>query len=259
MSLLSPYDLCVMSMKNPLIKLLLVEDEQAFAWVLADTLSTSGFDVRTACDGVEALKLVPAFRPDVIVTDIMMPRLDGFSLVRQLRKEGNHTPVLFLSARTGAEDVVKGFELGAGDYIRKPFAIKELIVRVRALLGRTADGGHAEAATGQRYTIGRFTFDATLHKLWWQADDGQRREISLPTRESGILAMLCRQMGEVVPNAAILGELWGNDDYFCTRSLNVHVTRLRKKLAADARITIDAFRGTGYRLLVNDARPEGPD
>ncbi len=229
------------------IKLLLVEDEQAFAWVLADTLSDNGFEVRNAYDGEEALQMLHSELPDVMVADIMMPKMDGFTLVRQLRKEGIRTPVLFLSARTDPEDVVKGFELGASDYIRKPFAIKELIVRIRALLGRLQET--QIKIQEEKFHIGNFLFDAMAHKLSIQTGESVQ-EISLPTRESEILALLCRRMGEVVPTASILQDLWGNDDYFCTRSLNVHITRLRKKLAADGRISIDAFRGMGYRLWV---------
>lgn len=229
------------------IKLLLVEDEEAFAWVLADTLSDNGFEVRNAYDGEMALQMLHSELPDVIVADIMMPRMDGFTLVRQLRKEGIRTPVLFLSARTDPEDVVKGFELGASDYIRKPFAIKELIVRVRSLLGRLQEN-RAKMAE-EKFHVGNFLFDAMVHKLSIQAEEGVQ-EIFLPTRESEILVLLCRRIGEVVPTASILQDLWGNDDYFCTRSLNVHITRLRKKLAADGRIVIDAFRGIGYRLWV---------
>ena len=229
------------------IKLLLVEDEQAFAWVLADTLSDNGFEVRNAYDGEEALQMLHSELPDVMVADIMMPKMDGFTLVRQLRKEGIRTPVLFLSARTDPEDVVKGFELGASDYIRKPFAIKELIVRVRSLLGRFQEK-RAKMAE-EKFHVGNFLFDAMAHKLLLPVGEGVQ-EILLPTRESEILALLCRRMGEVVPTASILQDLWGNDDYFCTRSLNVHITRLRKKLAADGRIVIDAFRGIGYRLWV---------
>lgn len=229
------------------IKLLLVEDEQAFAWVLADTLSDNGFEVRNAYDGEEALQMLHSELPDVMVADIMMPKMDGFTLVRQLRKEGIRTPVLFLSARTDPEDVVKGFELGASDYIRKPFAIKELIVRIRALLGRLQET--QAKAVDEKFRIGHFLFDAMAHKLSIQVG-GSVQEIPLPTRESEILALLCRRMGEVVPTASILQDLWGNDDYFCTRSLNVHITRLRKKLAGDGRIAIDAFRGMGYRLWV---------
>ena len=229
------------------IKLLLVEDEQAFAWVLADTLSDNGFEVRNAYDGEEALQMLHSELPDVMVADIMMPKMDGFTLVRQLRKEGIRTPVLFLSARTDPEDVVKGFELGASDYIRKPFAIKELIVRIRALLGRLQET--QIKIQEEKFHVGNFLFDAMAHKLLLQTGEDVQ-EIPLPTRESEILALLCRRMGEVVPTASILQNLWGNDDYFCTRSLNVHITRLRKKLAADGRISIDAFRGMGYRLWV---------
>ena len=229
------------------IKLLLVEDEQAFAWVLADTLSDNGFEVRNAYDGEEALQMLHSELPDVMVADIMMPKMDGFTLVRQLRKEGIRTPVLFLSARTDPEDVVKGFELGASDYIRKPFAIKELIVRIRALLGRLQET--QIKIQEENFHVGNFLFDAMAHKLLLQAGEDVQ-EIPLPTRESEILALLCRHMGEVVPTASILQDLWGNDDYFCTRSLNVHITRLRKKLAGDGRISIDAFRGMGYRLWV---------
>lgn len=229
------------------IRLLLVEDERAFAWVLADTLSTSGFEVCNAYDGEEALRQARAFSPEIIVTDIMMPKMDGFRFVRRLREERIMTPVLFLSARTDPEDVVRGFELGAGDYIRKPFAIKELIVRVRSLLGREKE---CVEPMERRFHIGCFIFDALSHKLEF-GDNGMIEEISLPTRESEILAMLCGSIGEVVPNVSILSKLWGNDDYFCLRSLNVHVTRLRKKLSRDSRITIDSFRGVGYRLLVH--------
>lgn len=229
------------------IKLLLVEDEQAFAWVLADTLSDNGFEVRNAYDGEEALQMLHSELPDVMVADIMMPKMDGFTLVRQLRKEGIRTPVLFLSARTDPEDVVKGFELGASDYIRKPFAIKELIVRIRALLGRLQET--QIKIQEEKFHVGNFLFDAMAHKLLLQTGEDVQ-EIPLPTRESEILALLCRRMSEVVPTASILQDLWGNDDYFCTRSLNVHITRLRKKLAADGRIAIDAFRGMGYRLWV---------
>ena len=174
------------------IKLLLVEDEQAFAWVLADTLSANGFEVHTAYDGEEALQILHSELPDVMGTDIMMPKMDGFTLVRQLRKEGIRTPVLFLSARTDPEDVVKGFELGASDYIRKPFAIKELIVRVRSLLGRLQE--NRAQVSDEKFHIGGFLFDAMAHKLLRQAGEGVQ-EIPLPPRESEILALLCGQLG----------------------------------------------------------------
>lgn len=147
------------------IRLLLVEDEQDLAEVISDTLSGKGFTVRIAHNGAEAIEAVSGYKADIIVTDIMMPVMDGFTFVKKLRTTDKDTPVLFLSARSGAEDVVKGFETGAGDYIRKPFAISELIVRINSLLERKTGNGNAGI-----YEIGRFTFDPNDRTLY----DGNR-------------------------------------------------------------------------------------
>lgn len=262
------------------IRLLLVEDDTTLAGVISDVLSESGFDVLLAKNGAEALDMLatkglPA--PEIIVTDIMMPQTDGFTMVHSLRENGCDTPVLFLSARTGTEDVVKGFRLGAGDYIRKPFAMKELIVRIHSLLDRhTASGAmagrDAERTTGtpaenrteaplpgtadNPFRIGRYRFDSVHRRLWLVPDSGHiecednSSCVQLPAMESDILEILCRRMGTVVPNSLILNKLWGHDDYFSTRSLNVHITRLRKRLKADPSVSIDSFRGNGYRLSI---------
>lgn len=236
------------------IRLLLVEDDTTLAGVISDVLSESGFDVILAKNGAEAIDMLamegqPA--PEIIVTDIMMPKMDGFTMVRSLRENGYDMPVLFLSARTSAEDVVNGFALGAGDYIRKPFAMKELIVRIHSLLDRDA-----ERTSGNLFRIGRYRFDSVHRRLWLMTGPGYTESenndsyIQLPAMESEILAILCRRMGSVVPNSIILNKLWGHDDYFSTRSLNVHITRLRKRLQADPSVSIDSFRGNGYRLSV---------
>lgn len=257
------------------IRLLLVEDDTTLAGVISDVLSESGFDVILAKNGAEALGLlVPKDRsaagmpaPEIIVTDIMMPKMDGFTMVRSLREKGCDIPVLFLSARTGTEDVVKGFSLGAGDYIRKPFAMKELIVRIHSLLDRhAASGTPAENRTeaplpgtaDNPFRIGRYRFDSVHRRLWLVPDSGHIESesegenssscVQLPAMESEILEILCSRMGTVVPNSLILNKLWGHDDYFSTRSLNVHITRLRKRLKADPSVSIDSFRGNGYRL-----------
>lgn len=180
----------------------------------------------------------------------MMPTMDGFTFVRRLREEGicsDDVPVLFLSARSGAEDVVHGFELGAQDYIRKPFAMSELIVRIHALLGRQ----RARAAAAQSpspIALGRYTFDPVTGTL--SLDDGSRTV--LPSREAELLSLLASRLGETVSNVLILKQLWGDDDYFSTRSLNVHITRLRKRLAADHSISIISHRGVGYCLRISD-------
>ena len=195
------------------IRLLLVEDEQDLAEVISDTLSGKGFTVRIAHNGAEAIEAVSGYKADIIVTDIMMPVMDGFTFVKKLRITDKDTPVLFLSARSGAEDVVKGFETGAGDYIRKPFAISELIVRINSLL--------------------------------------ERKTVQLPSREADLLKMLCDNQEHFVPLGDILEKLWGNNDYFSTRSLNVHISRLRKRLSSDPSVSISCLRGRGYMLSIS--------
>ncbi len=230
------------------IRLLLVEDERTLAGIIADTLSEKGFEVRCAYNGADGLSAAAQFRPEVVVTDIMMPTMDGFTFVKRLRQEGicgENVPVLFLSARSGAEDVVHGFELGAQDYIRKPFAMSELIVRIHALLGRQ----RARAAAAQSpspIVLGRYTFDPSTAVL--SLSEGS--STVLPAREAKLLALLASRPGEIVPNTLILKQLWGDDDYFSTRSLNVHITRLRKRLAADPAVSIISHRGVGYCLRV---------
>ena len=232
------------------IRLLIVEDEVTLAGIISDTLSENGFEVRVAHDGIEALKAMETFSPEIIVTDIMMPRMDGYTFVSRIREDGFCMPVLFLSARSGTDDVVKGFETGAGDYIRKPFAMKELIVRIRSLLDRheTAVRKQNTDLSGQNpIEIGCYRFDP-LHRKLWIHGTPQSEASTIPSMESELLALLCGRAGEVVHNSFILKKLWGNDDYFTTRSLNVHITRLRKRLASDPSVSIDSFRGIGYRI-----------
>ena len=221
------------------MRLLMVEDERMLAEILADTLSDRDFDVRLAHDGAEALEICRRERFDAVVTDVMMPRMDGYTLVRTLRSEGCRAPVLFLTARSATEDVVRGFESGGNDFLRKPFAIDELIVRVRALVGRVAGAAAAEP----RYEIGRYVFDAETGRLCL---DGEC--VTLSARESEVLARLCRRKGETVEAAGMLRELWGDDSFFNLRSLNVFVSRLRRRLAADPSVEIVSIRGVGYKL-----------
>lgn len=221
--------------------MLLVEDEQTLADIIADTLGEKEFDVTVAYNGIEGLRRFDERRPDVVVTDIMMPGLDGFSFVDELRRRSADVPVLFLSARSAAEDVVRGFEKGGNDYLRKPFAMSELVVRVRALVGRSRPG-HADTVI--HYRIGRFDFDVSRQQL---IDGEVARELS--AREAGILEMLCERVGEIVPTQTILQRIWGDDTFFNARSLHVFITRLRRLLSTDASVRIVNARGVGYKLL----------
>ncbi len=226
----------------PKIRVLLVEDEQTLADIIADTLSEKDFTVTVAYNGVEGLRAFDRERPQVVVTDIMMPGMDGLSLVAELRRRDPSVPILFLSARSAAEDVVRGFEAGGNDYLRKPFAMSELIVRLRALAGRQAAA--EPAARPAPLAVGRFLFDAGQQRLTLGG-----RVFELSARETALLAMLCERRGEVVPTQQILQRIWGDDSFFNARSLHVFVTRLRHRLASDPDIRLVNARGVGYKLL----------
>ena len=168
-----------------------------------------------------------------------MPNLDGYSLAKKLRAEGYNTPILFLTARSATEDVVKGFETGGNDFLKKPFAIDELIVRIKALAGRLQTKEFAESV----YKIGRYEFIPASKVL----RIGQCETI-LPARESEVLLRLCRDLGKTVNTSALLKELWGDDNYFNLRSLNVYITRLRNHFKEDNSVEIESVRGIGYKL-----------
>lgn len=222
-------------------KILLVEDERMLAEILSDTLGERHFEVQTAFDGAEALERLHGEAFDVIVTDVMMPRMDGFTLSKRLRGEGITTPILFLTARSATEDVVKGFEMGGNDFLRKPFAIDELIVRVRALAGRT----RFDAVSRDPIRIGRYLFHPETNTLSI-AD----RSIVLAAREGAVLARLGSNIDRTVEASHLLRELWGDDNFFNLRSLNVYISRLRRRLAEDPAIEIISIRSVGYRLQI---------
>lgn len=224
-------------------KLLLVEDERMLAEILADTLSSRGFEVTLASDGEEALSIWRELKPDIVVSDIMMPRMDGFTLIKRMRSGGYSAPVLFLTARSATEDVVKGFEVGGNDFLRKPFALDELIVRLHALLGRLGTANDES----EEFFIGRYHFIPATGRL---SIDG--RNIALSTREKDVLARLCRHKGQVVESSGLLMELWGDDTFFNLRSLNVFISRLRHHLAEDRSVEIVSIRGVGYKLRERD-------
>ena len=209
------------------INILLVEDESTLAIIIKDTLEGQGFRIRLAKDGEEGLQSFFREKPDVMVADVMMPRMDGFEMVRRLRKTDSRTPVLFLTARSAINDVVEGFELGANDYLKKPFGMQELIVRIKALLGR-AIRTEDSPARPEVYEIGAYVFTPRTQRL---LHNGTETELS--HRESEILRRLCEQQDQVVDMRAVLLDLWGDDTFFNQRSLHVFITKLRHKLSKD--------------------------
>ena len=226
-------------------QILLVEDEAALAMVIKETLEALDFDVDLAVDGEEGLKHYHAHRPQVIVADVMMPRMDGFEMVRRIRETDRQTAVLFLTARTAVSDVVEGFRQGGNDYLRKPFSMQELIVRIRALVERMTSQTDPGPERGELLSIGRYRLNVATQQL----TIGNEMTV-LSYRETHILRLLIEKKGEVVTMHDILMELWGDDNYYNSRSLHVFITKLRHKLAADSRITIINARGIGYKLCL---------
>lgn len=225
------------------IKVLLVEDEQTLAMILKDTLEDEGFDIILAEDGEKGLKSFFDEKPDILVADVMMPKMDGFEMVSKVRQADKTMPILFLTARSAIKDVVAGFELGANDYLKKPFNMQELIVRIKALMSRCFVEKKKEEA---KFEIGNYIFDTVAQKLLYAG-----HEIELSHRESGILRRFCLDQNNVVETRSILLDLWGDDSFFNVKSLHVFITKLRHKLSKDDRIRIINVRGIGYKLIID--------
>ena len=226
--------------------ILIVEDEATLGRVLCDALHGQGYDVTLATNGAEGFETFKSKHIDLVIADIMMPKMGGLTMVETIRKMNSGVEVLFLSARSGAEDVVEGFRRGGNDYLRKPFSLDELIARVTALLAR-----HPQSGNNTILNIGNYRLDS---KQWTLTINGTTRRIT--ARESAILAMLARHSGDVVAFSELLNEIWGDDSYYNLRSLNVFVSHLRNYLSADKDVEIQSIRGIGYRLIVKSGSNE---
>ena len=224
------------------IKVLLVEDEETLSMIIKDTLDEKGFEVTLASNGEEGIFKYKETKPDIIVSDIMMPDMDGFSMVKQIRQTDDSTPVLFLSARSSANDVVEGFETGGNDYLKKPFGMAELIIRIKALLHKVTPQKQVDTL----FSIGNYVFDPVKQTL---SIYGNKQLLS--NRESEILKRLCEYQNQVLPMKDVLLDLWGDDSFFNARSLHVFITKLRHKLSSDPSIKIINIRGIGYKLIID--------
>ena len=206
-----------------------------------------GYEVIIACNGKEGLEKYRQVKPDIIVADIEMPVMDGYEMVRRIRETDRELPILFSSARVSPKDVVKGYELGVDNYVKKPFLPEELDAHVHALLKLSK--GNKSKDTSQCYKIGKeYVLDAT-HATLKHASGVNK---TLTVRETGLLQMLCEKRGDVIRREAILDKFWNTeDDYFASRSLDVFVTRLRKFLSEDESVTIKTVKGVGLILIEN--------
>jgi DNA-binding response OmpR family regulator len=224
--------------EQPLV--LLVEDERTLSSIIVDTLESEGFSTLQTFDGAEGLRLFLDKQPDIVVADVMMPKMDGFEMVKKIRNADKTTPVLFLTARSSIEDLVSGFELGANDYLRKPFKMQELIIRIKALLNRAA----TSKAVNTVFHIGGYVFDTVAQTI-----AGANSSEELSHFENEILKRLCTNINSVVDIQTLMSGLWHDDGSYNRNSLHGYIHKLRKLLSNDERVKIINVRGIGYKIV----------
>ena len=220
--------------------ILLAEDEPALGLIIKESLETRNFKVLLAKNGVEAYSFYKKEDIQLLVLDVMMPKKDGFTLAKEIRMEDNTIPIIFLTAKSQTQDVVEGFTIGGNDYLKKPFSMEELIVRINNLLDR-----NALQKASDILNIGDYTFNFPKQLLQYK----EEKNTQLTHREAHLLFHLIKNKNEVLERSLILNKLWGNDDFFNARSMDVFITKLRKKLKQDNSIQIVNVRGFGYKLI----------
>lgn len=220
-------------------KILLVEDNDTLGYVLQEYLEMKGFEVALAKEGKLGLSTFRKKRFDLCILDIMMPEMDGFSLAAQIKNMEPNVPIIFLTAKALKVDVLKGFNLGADDYIVKPIDEEELVARINAVLRRS----NRSETVVETFGIGSYTFDFSNQKLIHQAEERQLTE-----KEAHLLKLLCQHKGKLLSRQIVLKNLWNQSDYFTRRSMDVFISRLRKYLSDDPSIQITNVYGSGFIL-----------
>jgi two-component system, OmpR family, response regulator len=223
------------------VTILLAEDDENLAFLVRENLEIAGYKILIARDGEEAFRLSISNQIDLYLLDIMMPRKDGFWLAEQIRKRDFETPIVFLTAKNSESAKIEGFMTGADDYITKPFSIKELLLRLTAILKRTL---HSREIAEPVYVIGKLSFNFLNRSI---SIDNQQVKINI--KEAEILKLLAENLNIIVPRRTILIKIWGGDDYFLSRSMDVYITRLRKLLRLDPTLELQNIYGTGFKLL----------
>lgn len=221
-------------------KILYAEDDDSLAFLTKDNLEENGYEVTHFANGKDCLESFKKTEFDVCVLDILMPKMDGFDLATAIRKENSNIPIIFLSAKTLKEDKLKGLRLGADDYLVKPFSIEELLLKIEIFLKRSKKSNSTES---QVYQVGKFSFDLKSYTLI-----SENETINLTQREAELLKFFIDNQNEVLKRERILKSLWGDDDYFMGRSLDVFISRLRKILTNETGISIENIHGIGFRF-----------
>lgn len=227
-----------------LARILLVEDDMNLGFIIQDLLRLEGYKVHLAKDGKEGLLQFNKESYDLCLFDVMLPNKDGFSLAEDVRKVNTEIPIVFLTAKGMTEDKIKGFELGADDYITKPFSNEEFLLRIKALLKRA--GVQEPDEKSSSYAIGKYSFDAENFTL-----NGPEEPRKLTKKEADLLKLLCENQSRVIERELIANMVWGDDSYFVGRSMDVFITKLRKYLSQDDSVAITNVHGVGFKLEVS--------
>ncbi|TAF35181.1 MAG: DNA-binding response regulator [Cytophagales bacterium] len=222
--------------------ILLTEDDDNLGILLKDYLGMKGYDVTLCQNGQEALKTYDKQSFDICLLDVMMPIMDGFTLAEHIRRKNKTIPIIFITAKSMKEDKLQGFEIGADDYIAKPFSMEELLMRIKAVLRRTTPA--STNVIPNKYNIGKLAFDYDIQTLK-TAD----KDIKLTSKEAELLKMLCDNKNQTLERAIALKTIWLDDNYFNARSMDVYITKLRKYLKADENIKLINVHGTGFKLV----------
>lgn len=229
-------------MSNQTTKVLLAEDDQNLSLLLKNYLNAKGFDTQLYYDGDTALKGFHSGNYDLCIIDVMMPITDGFTLANEIRKQDTNIPMIFLTAKSMHEDILKGFHLGGDDYLTKPFNMDELMARIQAILKRATPKDNNSGI----YKIGNFTFDSTQQKLMIDKD-----VYKLTSKENQLLKMLVEHKNDLLERNKALKEIWYDDSYFNARSMDVYITKIRKYLKKDPNLELMNVHGTGFKLIDN--------
>ncbi len=230
-------------------RILLVEDDQNFGDVLRSYLEMYDYEVTLATDGQQGMDNYKKGPFDLCIFDVMMPKKDGFTLAKEIREKDTQTPIIFLTAKTMKEDVLRGFKIGADDYMTKPFTSEELLYRIQAILKRSKAKPDAKDDI-REFTIGKYHFEVPVRILTYAKGSKDEDKVKLSPKEADLLKMFAQHMNDVLPRSEALTQIWGEDNYFTARSMDVFVTKLRKYLRQDDNIEIVNIHGNGFQLLV---------
>jgi len=233
-------------MESVKTRILLVEDDPSLGTLLEEYLNAKGFETKLADDGNKGYDAFCKGTYDLLLLDVMMPNKDGITLAKEIRQTDKNTPIIFLTAKSMKEDTIEGFNAGGDDYITKPFSMEELLVRINAILRRSAKVRSTDTAESS-FSIGKYQFDAEKQAL---QHNGTSQKLT--TKESQLLRLLCVHKNDVLDRNFALKTIWHDDNYFNGRSMDVYIAKLRKYLRDDPKVEIINIHGKGFKLLVNN-------